>query len=104
MDVIVLPSYREGFGLAVVEAEAMGVPVVVTNIPGPIDAMENGKSGLVVEKKDSAGLENALLVMLAQQNLRDEFGKFGVELAREKFEQTKLFEKILADRKNLLKI
>lgn len=104
MDCYVLPSYREGFGLAVVEAEAMGVPVVVTNIPGPIDAMENGKSGLVVEKKDSAGLENALLVMLAQQNLRDEFGKFGVELAREKFEQTKLFEKILADRKNLLKI
>ena len=104
MDCYVLPSYREGFGLAVVEAEAMGVPVVVTNIPGPIDAMESGKSGIVVEKMDSTGLENALLVMLAQQNLCDEFGKFGVELAKERFEQKKLFEKILADRKNLLKI
>ena len=35
MDVYVLPSYREGFGMGVVEASAMGVPVVVTKYPGP---------------------------------------------------------------------
>ena len=33
MDLYILPSYREGFGMGVIEAEAMGVPVIVTNIP-----------------------------------------------------------------------
>ena len=44
MDVYVLPSYREGFGMGVVEASAMGVPVVVTQYPGPSSAMEEGVS------------------------------------------------------------
>ena len=103
MDCYVLPSYREGFGLAVVEAEAMGVPVVVTNIPGPIDAMECGKSGLVVEKKNSAALEDSLLALLAQPDLCEKFGLFGARLAKDKFEQVTLFLKILEDRMKLLK-
>jgi len=39
MDCYVMPSYREGFGLTVVEAGAMGIPVICTNIPGPTDAV-----------------------------------------------------------------
>ena len=39
MDCYILPSYREGFGMGTIEAEAMGVPVIVTDIPGPIDAV-----------------------------------------------------------------
>lgn len=51
MDAYILPSYREGFGMVVVEAEAMGVPVIVTDIPGPTDAMIPDETGLVVKKR-----------------------------------------------------
>ena len=39
MDCYVLPSYREGFGMTVIEAETMATPVIITNIPGPTDGM-----------------------------------------------------------------
>lgn len=46
-----LPSYREAFGMGVVEAEAMAVPVIVTNILGLIDAMLLEETGFVVEDR-----------------------------------------------------
>ncbi len=103
MDVYVLPSYREGFGMGVVEAEAMGVPVIVTNIPGPTDAMQDGTTGLVVEKKDIAALYEAMKRMTEDDSFRNTCGENAVEFAIHKFEQQQLFEEILKDRKRLLK-
>lgn len=56
LDALVLPSYREGFGNVVIEAQAMGVPVVVSDIPGPTDAMVDGQTGYVVRVKDADDL------------------------------------------------
>lgn len=102
MDCYILPSYREGFGMGVVEAEAMGVPVIVTDIPGPIDAVVNKKTGIIVQKADVKSLTDAMLFGI---NNREEFKKYGVhghEFAISRFEQLKLFEKILEDRKIIL--
>lgn len=104
MDVYVLPSYREGFGSAVVEAEAMGVPVIVTNIPGPTDAMIKDKTGLVVEKADVLSLQKAMEQTYSDKSLYSLLGTAGEKFARECFEQQKLFEYILEDRKGLLQI
>lgn len=89
--------------MGVVEAEAMGVPVVVTNIPGPIDAMIDGETGISVEKKDAEGLYNAMNRILSDTELCNRYGNTGVEYAKRHFEQNQLFEKILNDRKRLLK-
>lgn len=102
MDCYVLPSYREGFGLAVVEAEAMGVPVIVTDIPGPIDAMVDGKSGMVVPKKNIAELESAMHSFFTNPEICSQMGEYGCCYAKECFEQIKLFNHILSDRKDLL--
>jgi len=51
-DVLCLPSYREGFGTVVIEAGAMGVPCIGTNIPGLIDAIEDGVTGTLVPVRD----------------------------------------------------
>ena len=59
-DVFVAPSYREGFGLVVVEAEAMGLPAIVSNVPGQIDAIKENETGLTCVVKDSKSLENAM--------------------------------------------
>ena len=100
MDCYILPSYREGFGMSVVEAEAMAVPVIITNIPGPIDGMIKDKTGLVIEKKDVDGLTEAMKKMRFSD--LDYFGKNGLDLARNGFEQKQLFAYILQDRKKLL--
>lgn len=100
-DCYVLPSYREGFGMSVIEAEAMGVPVIVTDIPGPVDAVIDNKTGLLVKKAD----ENSLLD--AMKKIRklnyQEMGKEGHKFASGNFEQKQLFDKIIESRNELLK-
>ena len=101
-DVYILPSYREGFGSAVVEAEAMGVPVIVSDIPGPTDAMRRDETGLVVRKADVETLRDAMLRLYDDAELRQRMGEAAYRFASEHFEQTQLAEHILQDRKRLL--
>lgn len=101
MDVYILPSYREGFGSAVVEAEAMGVPVIVTDIPGPTDAMDEN-TGLVVKKADASSLQDAMLRIKSDDALRQQQSTAGYDFARKRFEQGQLMSRILQDRKRLM--
>ena len=102
MDVYILPSYREGFGSAVIEAEAMGVPVIVSDIPGPTDAMKREQTGLVVKKADVTELYEAMARLLEDETLRGAFGSAGHDFAVKNFEQKQLFRYICEDRKRLL--
>lgn len=101
-DVYVLPSYREGFGSAVIEAESMGVPVIISDIPGPTDAMKRDCTGLVVAKGSAKELANAMYTLYKDSDLRKEYGNNAYNFAVTNFEQEKLFEKILLDRNRLL--
>jgi glycosyltransferase involved in cell wall biosynthesis len=102
-DVYVLPSYREGFGTAVIEAEAMGIPVIVTDIPGPTDAMKKDVTGLVVQKGNASELYDAMGNLYCSKDLCDEMGRNALEYVSGSFEQNTLFEKIRQDRLELLK-
>ena len=102
MDCYVLPSYREGFGMSVVEAEAMAVPVIITNVPGPIDGIVENETGLVVEKGDVPGLEGAMRRMMAADLAY--YGNNGLALVRDGFEQQRLLGYILEDRKRLMQV
>lgn len=102
MDVYILPSYREGFGSGVIEAEAMGVPVIVSNIPGPTDAMIKDETGLVVKKADVDTLKSAMLEIRNNENMRECMAEKAYIFARDNFEQKKLYSYILDDRKKLL--
>ena len=102
LDVLILPSYREGFGNIVIEAQAMGVPVIVSDIPGPTDAMSPGETGLTVPAKDAQALRQAMEKMADQPDTRVEMGENGRRFVEERFDQKKLCEIILQDRKKLL--
>jgi glycosyltransferase involved in cell wall biosynthesis len=69
MDVFVLPSRDEGFGLVFLEAMAVGVPVVGTRVIGSEDAVEDGVTGLLVSYADPAALAGAVRGILASPDL-----------------------------------
>lgn len=102
MDCYILPSYREGFGMGVVEAEAMGVPVIVTDIPGPTDAMIDNETGIVVQKADVESLYNAMISIHEDKVRYFAMAEKAHDFAVNNFEQKQLFNYILEDRKKLL--
>jgi glycosyltransferase involved in cell wall biosynthesis len=82
MDVFILPAWWEGFGNVLVQAAAMGIPVIGTNGTGTCDAVSHGFNGLLVEPKDVDQLEKAMLDLKADTEKREMMGKNGIEWAR----------------------
>jgi len=62
-DLLVLPSYREGFGLVVVEAAGCGIPTLAYEIDGVVDAVENGITGVLVPPRDVEALTRKMEFM-----------------------------------------
>lgn len=102
MDVVVLPSYREGFGIVAIEAQAMGVPVITTDIPGPQDAIINGETGILIPAADQESLMAAMHELKNNQDLLKTMGDKGILFVRENFEQGMFWEKVLEHRMSLL--
>lgn len=102
MDIFILPSYREGFGMSVVEAEAMGVPVIVTNIPGPINGMLPNETGMVIPVKSSLAIIDAVTKMLDDDHLRLQMGKKSREFAEKNFDSKKFAKMLLSNRVSLV--
>jgi glycosyltransferase involved in cell wall biosynthesis len=70
-----LPSYREGLPKAIVEAMAIGRPILTTNAPGCDDCVIEGKNGFKVPIKDSIGLQEKLILLVQDESLREKMGK-----------------------------
>jgi N-acetyl-alpha-D-glucosaminyl L-malate synthase BshA len=82
-DLLVLPSKEEGFGLALLEAMAAGVPVVATNVGGIGEIVEDGQSGILVEKDNQKQLAEAIDRVLADGELAKTLVENGLEKAKE---------------------
>jgi glycosyltransferase involved in cell wall biosynthesis len=74
MDVMVLPTWREGFPNAVLEAAASGVPVVTTPATGSRDSVVPGLTGLLIPSGDPSAISSAVLGLLRDPERRDQMG------------------------------
>ena len=101
MDALILPSYREGFGNVIIEAGALGTPSIVSNIPGPIDIVCNGKTGLVCEVQNISSLVKCMREMENQSECR-KLGENVEKYVRESFDSEYLCKKIVQRKKQLL--
>lgn len=70
-DALVFPSYREGFPNVVMQAGAMGLPPIVTDINGCNEIVENRKNGLIIPAKNAQALLDAMNLLLNDDKLRD---------------------------------
>lgn len=104
MDVFVLPSYREGFGMSVLEASSMEIPVIATRFPGPEDTIIDGKTGYLCDVKNVDQIVTFVKNILLNSNLASELGKNGRKFVRDNFEQSEFIQKTIDNRKKLLKL
>jgi glycosyltransferase involved in cell wall biosynthesis len=94
-DVYVLASYREGFPRSAMEAAAMGLPVVATDIRGCRQVVEHGSTGLLVPARDAAALTDAVARLAGDPGLRSAMGHRAVDKARRQFDQRHVIAKTL---------
>jgi glycosyltransferase involved in cell wall biosynthesis len=73
-DVFLLPSYREGFGSALIEGAACGIPAIAYRIDGVIDAVADGSSGLLVEVGQPTAFASAMKQLALDRELRLRLG------------------------------
>jgi glycosyltransferase involved in cell wall biosynthesis len=102
MDVFVLPSHREGFPRSPMEASAMGVPCVVTDIRGCREAVEHGRNGLLVPLGDIPALADAVCELLRDRSKACRMGAEGWQIACERFDEQLVFEKVKMEYLRLL--
>lgn len=94
-DLLALPSHREGFPRAPMEAAAMGRAVVATDVRGCRQAVEHGSTGMLVPVRDAGALESALARLVADSDLRDQYGRNGRMLAADRFDVRRQVETTL---------
>ena len=94
--VVVLPSYREGLPVSLLEAAACGKPIVATDVPGCRDVVRHRVNGLLVPPRNATALAEAIAVLLENQGLRNELGCRGRDIVVKEFSSTLVTRQTLA--------
>jgi glycosyltransferase involved in cell wall biosynthesis len=92
MDVFAFPSVSEGFGIAVIEAMATGLPVVASDIRPLSEIVVPGETGFLVAPRDPAAIANAIVALLDDRSLRDRLGVNGREHVVQNFTDRKMVQ------------
>ena len=87
-DCFILPSYREGFPNVVIEAGAMGLPSIVTDINGSREIISDGKNGIIVPSRDAYALYTAMARFIEEPNITKELSQSARTMIADRFEQS----------------
>lgn len=102
VDVVVLPSYREGLPKSLIEAAACALPVVTCDVPGCREVVSDGVDGLLVPPRDASALADAIERLLVSPDLRKQLGKAAREKALVLFDENVVIGATLAVYRELL--
>jgi len=93
IDVFVLPAWWEGFGNVLIQAAAMGIPVISTDATGTKDAVDDGFNGILVPVKDKLKLKKAMLQLFVNEDLKFTMGENG-KLWAQNFDREKIWNEM----------
>jgi glycosyltransferase involved in cell wall biosynthesis len=102
MDVVAQPTYREGFPNVPLEAAAMALPVVATLVPGCVDAVVDGETGILIAPHDAKQLEGALRQYIETPELRRLHGQKGRERVLREFRPEEVWQAVYSEYVQLL--
>lgn len=95
-DLFAFPSLHEGLGSAVIEAMALGLPVVASDIPAVRDLLGGGSCGVLVPPGDSAAFGDAIRRLMSSPHQREELGRRAVDRFRHHYELGAVVDKTAA--------
>ena len=102
MDILVHPTYREGFSMVIQQAMAMGCAIITTDVPGPSEVIEKDKSGLLVPDHNVEKLADAMAQLGSDKSLQSAFSEAGLLMVKEKFERSKMLEMTFENRMKMI--
>ena len=102
-DALVFPSFREGFPNVVLQAGAMGLPCIVTNINGSNEIISEGQNGTIIPVKDEAALFNAMIKVSSDKDYYSVLKSNARKMITSRYEQQVVWEALLAEYKSLEK-
>lgn len=97
MDVLVFPTYGEGFGLVAIEAMAMGIPVVASQVLGCVDTVEDGKSGFLVPVRNVGSIVEKVEYYIQNHTERLTHGEYGRRVVSSKYDQQLIWNELVDD-------
>jgi glycosyltransferase involved in cell wall biosynthesis len=97
------PSYREGFGMSIIEAASLGVPAIASNIPGPNEAIKDYYTGILVPVKNVDALGKAIRFMRKNPEIYNKMRYRALEHVLEKYDSHKLMKKFVQNKNYLVK-
>ncbi|WP_416134009.1 glycosyltransferase family 4 protein [Sphingobacterium sp. NGMCC 1.201703] len=100
---LVFPSYREGFPNVVMQAGAMELPAIVSDINGCNEIIIEGKNGAIIPVKNVAAIKNAMEMMITNKELYTQMKANARRMITERYEQQVVWDALLAEYKTLLK-
>ena len=100
-DVLILPTYREGFPNVVMQAGAMGLPTIVTDINGCTEIVEDGKNGIIIPVKNVVAIEEAVLKIKNDRAFFNNLKNNSREMITSRYEQQLVWKAILEEYKYL---
>jgi glycosyltransferase involved in cell wall biosynthesis len=92
-DLFINPSYSEGLPTSVLEAGAVGLPVIATDVGGTKEVIINGKTGILIKEKDSEKLKEAIEFVINNSKPRVSYAKNLNKLIKNKFDWKKIIKK-----------
>lgn len=102
-DIFVFPSYREGFPNVVLQAAAMGLPSIVSNINGSNEIIEDHVNGLIVPVKNTEALASGMVKLAFDQSLRKTLAENSRKSVKQKYEQEYVWLELCKEYQQLLK-
>lgn len=102
-DALIFPSYREGFPNVVIQAGAMGLPAIVTDINGCNEIIMHGENGVIIPSKDEQSLYNTMLWFISHPDRVKEMAANSRALVVSRYEQNIVWEALLEEYRSLIK-
>jgi len=94
IDIFAMPTLQEGLGLSIIEAMAMGKPVIASDVAGVRTLIKDGETGLLVLARDPNAIKNAIERLLHDKALADRLASAGEKLVLDKFTVESMVEKV----------
>ncbi len=95
-DIFALPSFVEGLPISLLEAMALGIPSISTNVNAIPEAVKHLETGILIEAGDSAGLANAIVTLKRDENLRQTIAQNGREFVLKHFDEREVAKVAIA--------